>query len=450
MVRWLAVRVAVGLFFSTGLIAIVTGTEPSDIDGKISRAFARVSPAVVRVAVESTSHSGVGTVVSPDGDVVVHAIPSLKNDPLLFLFANGRQAKGKLLSWSEEWNVSLAKITDPGPWPFVEMAKDWRPRKSQRCFAIGYTLTKTGWTKPPERRDGVITRIGDLRWFESSIRSNAADEPFCDFGPIIDSDGKLIGNEVNSNSDRDSIILNIRQIETLWGLLTHTQNMDIARLGPSARKDQRDVPYVVGDTAKKNGSNAEQHMIETTVRLREKKSAWSGVIVSPNGFIATCAHGGNRVGIEVVAELSDGSNVAGRVVGANPITDLAIVKLKGDGPWPYAVLSDTSQKDKGSVCYVVGHPTVRSGRKPLVRQTKTFVPKDEEWSHLLFTDPSCTQYGGDSGGGVFDANGKLLGITQGKEPGNPGRHVRTEALRVQWDSLAGQTDDTHTVREKSR
>jgi hypothetical protein len=55
---------------------------------------------------------------------------------------------------------------------------------------------------------------------------------------------------------------------------------------------------------------------------------------------------------------------------------------------------------------------------------------------LIYTDKSYSQFGGDSGGGVFDPSGRLLGINQGKEPDAPGRHPRIETFRAQWDSLA--------------
>jgi serine protease Do len=144
-------------------------------------------------------------------------------------------------------------------------------------------------------------------------------------------------------------------------------------------------------------------------------------------------------GDRIIIELPDGRNANGHVTGANPITDIALVKIQDEGPWPFAPLAATNDLAPDTPCWFVGYPAQRKGRDPLLRKTKIVNPDGSEFSHLLYTDPSYSQYGGDSGGGVFDLSGRLLGLNEGKGTGTPGRHPRVETLRVQWTRLTAET-----------
>jgi hypothetical protein len=66
-------------------------------------------------------------------------------------------------------------------------------------------------------------------------------------------------------------------------------------------------------------------------------------------------------------------------------------------------------------------------------------PNGSGLSYMLYTHESYTQYGGDSGGGVFDFSGRLLALNEGKGADEPGRHPRVETLRIQWTRLAEET-----------
>lgn len=120
----------------------------------------------------------------------------------------------------------------------------------------------------------------------------------------------------------------------------------------------------------------------------------------------------------------------------NPITDIALLKIRDDGPWPFAPLRDSSYLDAGTPCRFVGYPSDRNDRTPLVRETTIVTPEGAEFPELN-THKSHEAFGGDSGGGVFDHQGRLLAIHRGKDSWGrePGRHTRIETLRMQWDLL---------------
>ncbi len=412
-----------------------------DSETKLDSVFKSVKSAVVRIAYTEDGHSGVGAIVTKEGHVILHQAAHLQGKKLIVFLPNGRRAKGELLGWSSEWNVSVAKITDAGPWPFVEMASARQsPGEDDRCFAVGYTLEEKGWRASPERRTGRVVRTGRPFWFASSIRGSPEGEPYFAFGPVFAADGKLLGNTAVQPVGGDSIQLHARQIHALWKQLLQGGPSDKERLFGGAPEHEKDRPYTVGDLDSRRRPTAaevERRVVSCTVGLRGKGGGrWSGVIVSPDGWIATCAHGGQMPGERIAVELPDGRDATGRVTGVNPIADIALVKIQDKGRWPYAPLCDSSRVAPGTPCWFVGYPAGREGRTPLVRKTKTARDEGPQWSHLLYTDSAYSQHGGDSGGGVFDLSGRLLAINQGKEPGRPGRHPRAETLRAQWGSLA--------------
>jgi S1-C subfamily serine protease len=151
--------------------------------------------AVVRIAVEERSHSGVGAIVTPEGHVVLHEAAHLHDQKLIVFLADGRRASAVLLGWSSEWDISVAQITDKGPWPFVQLAVNPKsPQVNDDCHTIGYTLKESGWTTVPEKRSGRVLDMETPRWFISSIHGNSAEEPFFDFGAVFDVEGKFLGS----------------------------------------------------------------------------------------------------------------------------------------------------------------------------------------------------------------------------------------------------------------
>jgi S1-C subfamily serine protease len=421
------------------------GGEPSDPKTSLRGAFESVRAAVVRIAVTERGNSGTGVIVTRDGHIVLQAVPHLHGKKLFIFLPDGTRANGILLGWSTEWNVSVAKITDEGPWPFVELSslRD-TPRVNDSCFTVGYTLEETGWTTSPEQRIGQVSATDNPLWFRSTIKGNSPDEPLFTLGPVFDADGKMLGSTAVEPVGQDSIQLHAHQIQTLLSELTEHGNVDKRRLfGEPLRKEGK-RPYIVAGA--KSGSahesaDARRKAIECTVGLRSQrgKRFGSAIIVSPNGWVATCAHGGIMRGDRFIVELPDGRNANGRVTGASPIADIAVIKIEDEGPWPFAPLADSSDLPAGTPCWFVGYPADRKGREPLARRTTIVNPKGSGLSHQLYTHESYSQYGGDSGGGVFDMSGRLLALNEGKGADEPGRHPRVETLRIQWTRLAGET-----------
>lgn len=177
-------------------------------------------------------------------------------------------------------------------------------------------------------------------------------------------------------------------------------------------------------------------MPATVALLSEKtQSSGSGVITTADGLILTAAHV-----VQGAEELSvvfpDGKQVPGKVLGANYSRDIAMVKITEKGPWPYAEIGASKPLVAGDWVVALGHSAgFDAARTPPVRFGRV-VSKGP--GNFLTTD--CTLIGGDSGGPLFDLDGKIIGINSsiGMSLTN-NNHAGVDGFKDDWDRmLAGE------------
>jgi serine protease Do len=129
------------------------------------------------------------------------------------------------------------------------------------------------------------------------------------------------------------------------------------------------------------------------------------VIVSADGLVLTAAHVSTGVGKELTVIMEDGKKLKAESLGLVADTDAAMVKILDEGPFPFVEMDRTGTTRLGDWVFSLGHSggfdkdrgsVVRLGR--LVRIANTTFQSD------------CTLIGGDSGGPLFDLEGKLIGI----------------------------------------
>lgn len=172
-------------------------------------------------------------------------------------------------------------------------------------------------------------------------------------------------------------------------------------------------------------------VIPATVNVQVGNAQGSGVIVSKKGEILTAAHVIGRSGREVSIILSDGRRVKGETLGLNRDLDVGLVRILDKGDWPVAEMGDMKKVDLGDWCLATGHPGgYRKDRPPVVRLGRVIMVKED----IVQTD--CTLVGGDSGGPVFDMEGKVIGINSriGAST-NWNFHVPVSAYQDNWDRL---------------
>ena len=144
-----------------------------------------------------------------------------------------------------------------------------------------------------------------------------------------------------------------------------------------------------------------------------ESGAGSGVIMSEDGYIITNNHVVSGAS-NVTVTLQDGSTHAATVVGADSQSDIAVVKIDATGLTP-AVMGDSDKLAVGETVLAVGNPlgelsgTVTNG---IVSALNREVTVNNQKMTLIQTNASISP--GNSGGGLFNAEGDLIGIVNAK------------------------------------
>ena len=139
----------------------------------------------------------------------------------------------------------------------------------------------------------------------------------------------------------------------------------------------------------------------------------SGVILTEDGYIATCAHvveGAKTVKVT----LNDDTTYDATIVGTDDKNDIAIIKIDATGLTP-AIVGDSTTLTVGSEVIAIGNPlgelrgTATAG---IISATNRTIEVEGQTMTLVQTDAAISP--GNSGGGLFDATGKLIGIVNAK------------------------------------
>ena len=170
-----------------------------------------------------------------------------------------------------------------------------------------------------------------------------------------------------------------------------------------------------------------------TVGVRMGAAQGSGVIVSEDGIVLTAGHVSAKPGIDCVLVMPSGKTLKGKTLGRNGSIDSGMIKIVDPGKYPFAEMGKSGPLKKGQWVVAIGHPGgFRSNRTPVVRLGR-----------ILYADPSlirtdCTLVGGDSGGPLFDLDGKVIGIHSriGGASITENVHVPIDTYRQTWDRLA--------------
>jgi serine protease DegQ len=142
---------------------------------------------------------------------------------------------------------------------------------------------------------------------------------------------------------------------------------------------------------------------------QQSSSLGSGVIVSHDGFILTNHHvieGADQ--IEVA--LADGRNAKGRIIGSDPDTDLAVIKIDLGNTLPAITFGHAEQSRVGDIVLAIGNPfgvgqTVTMGIVSALKRNHLGL---NTFENFIQTDAAINP--GNSGGALVDANGNLIGI----------------------------------------
>src|SRR5947208_724025 len=141
---------------------------------------------------------------------------------------------------------------------------------------------------------------------------------------------------------------------------------------------------------------------------RRERGLGSGVIVTADGFVLTNNHVVEGAQ-DIRVTLADRREVSARLVGTDPKTDLAVLKLPGAG-YPVVALADSSRVEVAEVVLALGNPfglsqTVTQGIVSAVGRANLGIADYEDF---IQTDAAINP--GNSGGALVNARGELIGI----------------------------------------
>jgi serine protease Do len=146
----------------------------------------------------------------------------------------------------------------------------------------------------------------------------------------------------------------------------------------------------------------------------QERGSGSGVIIDSRGYIVTNYHVIDKAS-EVTVSLADGRKVEAEIIGSDPRTDLAVLKIDAKD-LPVAVLGDSTKIKAGELVVAIGNPLglefARSVTMGVVSATeRTLIIEDQEFS-LIQTDAAINP--GNSGGALVNSQGQVIGINSAK------------------------------------
>ena len=155
------------------------------------------------------------------------------------------------------------------------------------------------------------------------------------------------------------------------------------------------------------GGGGRQRQVQTQPRV----GFGSGVIISTDGYIVTNNHvieGADEISVK----LNDSREFVGRIIGTDPNTDLALVKIEAEDELPTIPVGDSDALKVGEWVLAVGNPfnltsTVTAGIVS-AKARKLNVYGQSGIESFIQTDAAINQ--GNSGGALVNANGELVGI----------------------------------------
>ncbi len=151
--------------------------------------------------------------------------------------------------------------------------------------------------------------------------------------------------------------------------------------------------------------------VPTQPTEREQRGNGSGFIINSNGEILTNAHvvdGADRVTVE----LKDGRKFKGQVLGEDPVTDVAVIKIDAD-QLPTVSLGDSETLQPGEAVIAIGNPlglnyTVTSGIISATGRSSSDIGASDKRVDYIQTDAAINP--GNSGGPLLSAQGRVIGM----------------------------------------
>ena len=217
----------------------------------------------------------------------------------------------------------------------------------------------------------------------------------------------------------------------LWGLAVLTplraesRPPALDKLVPENVRDLR----AIQERVKKVAANVSP----AVVGIRIGPAAGSGVIISKDGYVLTAGHISGEPDHDATIFLPDGRRFKGKTLGSNRGVDSGLIRITNadEEELPFVEMGDSSKLKEGAWCLALGHPEgFRKSRTPVLRLGRVL----GRTGNAIRTD--CALVGGDSGGPLFDLDGKVIGIhSRIGDRLTINLHVPIDTYHDSWDKL---------------
>lgn len=212
---------------------------------------------------------------------------------------------------------------------------------------------------------------------------------------------------------------------------------------------QKALPSVVNiNVYTASQSQAQGFMRSSSTQEYTQSSLGSGVILSGDGYILTNYH--VIEGADKLQVVASGGEYEAKVVGTDPSSDLAVIKIEASG-LPAVEIGSSSDLVTGEWVMAVGSPfgleqSVSTGIVSAVSRSSSSLYSSESeaiYTNMIQTDAAINP--GNSGGALVDKNGKLIGIntliasTSGSSSGVGFAIPVDYAMKIAEQIIAGQT-----------
>ncbi len=204
----------------------------------------------------------------------------------------------------------------------------------------------------------------------------------------------------------------------------------------------QDLQVNINNAVKRVFNSSVQIMAYDSTKQTPPRGMFSGVVVSPDGFIITVAHA-SKPGQLYQVTYPDGKQFLAKGLGRMSIKndtlslDLAVIKISNASSLPFAEMGNSANLKQGQSCIGISYPGSFFKKVPNVRYGKL---TDVHYAAGYFVS-TCKMEPGDSGGPLFDLNGMVIGIHSWVEVGEDRNfEVPVDLYKKYWTALCKPED----------
>ena len=157
----------------------------------------------------------------------------------------------------------------------------------------------------------------------------------------------------------------------------------------------------------------------------------SGVIVSEDGLVLTAGHVSGDPGTKVHVVMPDGTKLEAESLGRSTAADSGLVRITEKKKHPFVEIAPAATLFRGDWIFAIGHPGGFDKDRGIVLRVGRVIHRS---TNTIQSD--CKLIGGDSGGPLFDMQGRVVGIhSRVSKKNEQNYHVTVRAFKRDWDRM---------------